>query len=148
MKQKKIEGTGEANLVQDALDYAKRVSVVVRGVEFQELYEDTEESRNTRARNLPKFITNSIKNHGYWIARYEGVKGTDGKVKSKQSSDSEPVWTYEWQINASKFAQEMYEANENFETDLLNSYAWNTSLVFIQKYSRKFYLFKRNFKAQ
>ena len=95
-------------------------------------------AQNATARNLSEFISTTLANRGYYIARFE-ASGTASKVTSKYD---QPVLTNITQPNAAKAAREMYgEVKENNElvyaSDLVNSYAWDTAIIFIQTYSRK-----------
>ena len=93
-------------------------------------------AQNTTARNLGEFISTTLANGGYYIARFE-ASGTASKITSKYN---QTVLTYITQLNAAKAAREMYgEVKENNElvyaSDLVNSYAWDTAIIFIQTYS-------------
>ena len=95
-------------------------------------------AKNATARNLSEFISTSLSNGGYYIARFE-ASGTTSKITSKYN---QTVLTNIKQLNAAKAAREMYgEVKENNElvyaSDLVNSYAWDTAIVFIQTYSVK-----------
>ena len=95
-------------------------------------------AQNATARNLSEFISTTLANRGYYIARFEASE-TASKVTSKYD---QTVLTNITQPNAAKAAREMYgEVKENNElvyaSDLVNSYAWDTAIVFIQTYSRK-----------
>ena len=85
---------------------------------------------NTKAKNIEEFKTKSKTNGGYYLARYEASKGIDNKVKSKSAA----VWNNIIQPEAAAKAREMYTST-SFESDLVNSYAWDTAIVFIQTYS-------------
>ena len=37
--------------------------------------------------------------------------------------------------NAANLSRNLYSSNSNFESDLINSYAWDTAVVFIQTFS-------------
>ena len=93
-------------------------------------------SENTTARDLKTFIETSLANGGYYIARFE-ASGTASKITSKYN---QTLLTNITQPNAAKAAREMYgEVKENNElvyaSDLINSYAWDTAIIFIQTYS-------------
>ena len=95
-------------------------------------------AQNATARNLEEFISTTLANGGYYIARFE-ASGTTSKITSKYN---QTVLTNIKQLNAAKAAREMYgEVKENNElvyaSDLVNSYAWDTAIVFIQTYSVK-----------
>ncbi len=93
-------------------------------------------SENTTARDLKTFIETSLANGGYYIARFE-ASGTASKITSKYN---QTVLGNITQPNAAKAAREMYgEVKENNElvyaSDLVNSYAWDTAIIFIQTYA-------------
>ena len=95
-------------------------------------------AENATARDLKIFIETSLANGGYYIARFE-ASGTASKITSKYN---QTVLGNITQPNAAKVAREMYgEVKENNElvyaSDLVNSYAWDTAIVFIQTYSGK-----------
>ena len=93
-------------------------------------------AQNATARNLEEFISTTLANGGYYIARFE-ASGTASKITSKYN---QTVLVNITQPNAAKAAREMYgEVKENNElvyaSDLVNSYAWDTAIIFIQTYS-------------
>ena len=93
-------------------------------------------AQNATARNLEEFISTTLANGGYYIARFE-ASGTASKIASKYN---QTVLGNITQPNAAKVAREMYgEVKENNElvyaSDLVNSYAWDTAIIFIQTYS-------------
>ena len=95
-------------------------------------------AQNATARNLEEFISTTLANGGYYIARFE-ASGTASKIASKYN---QTVLGNITQPNAAKVAREMYgEVKENNElvyaSDLVNSYAWDTAIIFIQTYSGK-----------
>ena len=117
------------------------------------------EYENIKAKALGSFISSAIDNGGYYIARYEA--GIDGEtdqynlagynIKSDYSG-SEPtdstkviardgsvkpviksgagVWNAVTQPEAATISRNMYT---NLNSDLANSYAWDTAIAFIQK---------------
>ena len=148
---KTYDGTGKATPKQYALNYADigeetKIEDIARDCCYQELQNSTY-GNTTAGEKLKTFVEKTNEKGGYYLARYEAVKGTDGKVKSMAStvdsatSDSQAitkgmVWANIRQPQASTESQAMYEKNANFETDLVNSYAWDTAIVFIQTYSK------------
>ena len=93
-------------------------------------------AQNATARDLKTFIETSLTNGGYYIARFE-ASGTTSKITSKYN---QTVLGNITQPNAAKAAREMYgEIKENnklvYASDLVNSYAWDTTIIFIQTYS-------------
>ena len=123
----------------------KCTQTVTIGGNFQELSTSREgnsaedsTAQNATARNLKEFISTTLSNGGYYIARFE-ASGTASKITSKYN---QTVLVDITQPNAAKLAREMYEeVKENNElvyaSDLVNSYAWDTAIVFIQTYSVK-----------
>ena len=104
---------------------------------------------NATAKNLAEFVQSVKNNNGYYLARYEASYGSgssreDWKPLSKVSTTNTTssmsytqgmLWNWANQLDASKICQNMY-ANDNtvgVESDLVNSYAWDTAIVFIQE---------------
>ena len=109
---------------------------------------------NTKAKSISDFVESAISNKGYYIARYEaGVKGTtassadetytiSGSTFTKNSTTANSivttagvgVWNCIKQSNAAAVCQSMYNTtNDKVTSDLINSYAWDTAIVFIEK---------------
>ena len=120
---------GTPTLQQNADNYTQTVTVSgTGGSYYQEL---TNNSGNTVAKNLGDFITKTKVNGGYYLGRYEASKGSDNKVKSQADK---AAWVDITQPDAAAQARGMYNSNY-VESDLINSYSWDTAIVFIQKYS-------------
>ena len=108
----------------------------------------------TGENGINSFIQSVRDNMGYYIARYEagiengildisdmtndttapnsnwtGYEGENIKLVSK--SKKQP-WNYVTQKKASELCQNLYIG---INSDLINSYAWDTAILFIQKYS-------------
>ena len=119
------------------------------------------DGKNATAKNLGEFI-NSTKpieeggNGGYYIGRYEASYASGAtsitevgdyancKAASKVStafSDSSmsynpgTLWNFITQPAASKVAINTYEGSGSVKSDLMNSYAWDTAIVYIQEAS-------------
>lgn len=107
---------------------------------------------NTHAKDIAIFISKANSSKGYYIARYEaGISGTtssttastlaDGSTSKNSSSAAQivtksgvGVWNRINQVNAALVCQNMYNiTNDKVTSDLINSYAWDTAIVFIQK---------------
>ena len=109
--------------------------------------------RNAIANNIEEFIT-SVKeiNHGYYIGRYEaGVVDYNSSVSTSNSNKEtnwtgytgdniklvckkeQQVWNYVTQNKASELSRDMYGSEAKVTSDLINSYAWDTAIVFIHK---------------
>ena len=84
---------------------------------------------NTVAKDIDGFIDSVRTNGGYYIARFEASQGTNGKAESKYNKS---VWNSITQPNAAIACQDLYTG---VNSDLINSYAWDTAILFIQKYS-------------
>ena len=126
----------------------------------------SENASESTARNLANFVNSAITNKGYYIARCEaGVKGTESInsdtnanysivttndfTKDSTTANSivtKPglaVWNKIGQSNAKTVSQNMYgEVKDSqdkilFTSDLVNSYAWDTAILFIQKCGTK-----------
>ena len=89
------------------------------------------------------FRGSAITNGGFYIGRYEARDGvTTGTARTSSSSDTNQVVTkagsfvynYVTQPQAATLSRNMYSSS-NFTSDLINSYAWDTAIVFIQKCS-------------
>ena len=104
---------------------------------------------NAIAKNLAGFIESVKGNYGYYLARYEASYGSGNnlsnykplsKVSINYNEDrmnykEGTLWNYVTQINATKISRNMYDKNDNVgvDSDLVNSYAWDTAILFIQE---------------
>lgn len=112
--------------------------------------EDTT-ATNTTAINLEEFINSTKANNGFYIARFEASYGSgtsiiDYKPLSKMSKQADghsmiyntgTLWNCIKQSNAAKICENMYKDDLYVTSDLTNSYAFDTVLVYIQKCSDK-----------
>ena len=85
--------------------------------------------QNAIAVDITDFINSVRKNGGYYIARFEASQGTEDKAQSKYDQE---VWHGLKQPIASQKCQNLYTT---IKSDLVNGYAWDTAIAFIQKYS-------------
>ena len=159
-----FSGYGSPTLQQSAENYTEKAAINQKYITYDYSYEELETYRegkessetdglNTTSRGKQKadgtyegiksFIDSVKANGGYYIARYEASYGTDGKANSKVSNSFSNVngttpttegtlWNNITQINAAKACREMYTTAT---TDLINSYAWDTALVYIENCS-------------
>ena len=88
---------------------------------------------NTVAKDIEDFINSVKKNGGYYIARFEASEGESSKAESKYGKTIVSNIT---QNNAVIACQDLYDG---VNSDLMNSYAWDTAIVFIQKYGLENY---------
>ena len=102
-----------------------------KGDSCQELSSST--YGNTPARNIETFKTKVTDGEakGFYLGRYEARNNNDVVSLDKNYS----VYNHVTQSQAATLSQNMYGETENFTSDLVNSYAWDTALVFIQKCS-------------
>ncbi len=129
--QSSTDGTPE--IVQKGSERANDITLTFHvpsseSYNFKESTNLVRENGGEGAKSLENFITSVENNHGYYLARYEAGRGTDGKPVSKVGA----VWNNITQSNASAAAQRMYEGEEKYTSDLVNSYAWDTAIVYIQ----------------
>ena len=108
--------------------------------------EDTASGDNSHAKELEIFKKETNDAKGYYIARYEASYGIDGNVNSKistgtveRTSNVPPttegtLWNNISQYNAAIASQKMYADETKFTSDLVNSYAWDTAILFIQTF--------------
>ena len=116
---------------------------------------------NTKAKNISEFVSSANTNHGYYLARYEaGIDANqdqynyascsgygnsmtygdqnkmikkDGSVKPL-SKAGVGVWNAVTQLEAATICRAMYtKTADGVESDLINSFAWDTAIDFIQK---------------
>ena len=110
---------------------------------------------NTTAKNLKEFIEKTEANKGFYIARYEAsygsgynAEGTDTPTKfgnakplskpstanstSSMNYTSGTLWNRITQPQAALISQNMYKNDSYVESDLINSYAWDTAILYIQ----------------
>ena len=110
---------------------------------------------NTTAKNLKDFIEKTETNKGFYIARYEASYGSgynssetttatkfgNAKPLSKPSTSKSTssmkyiagtLWNCISQPQAALVSQNMYKNDKYVESDLVNSYAWDTAIVYIQ----------------
>ena len=100
---------------------------------YQELA--TSNKGNTVAKNITNFKNSVNANGGYYIGRYEARKNTTSGKLTEVKSDS--VWNGITQQDAATQARNMYDEQQPFTSDLMNSYAWDTAITFIQNCTDK-----------
>ena len=96
---------------------------------------------NTIAKNITNFKNSVASNGGYYIGRYEARTTTARSDKNAQLTQitekgTDQVYNYVIQSQASSQAQNMYNSTK-FTSDLMNSYAWDTAITFIQKCTKE-----------
>ena len=98
---------------------------------------------NTHAIDIETFRAKAISNHGYYIGRYEARTNDRREEETDNNSltqittkPDEYVYNYVTQSQAAILSREMYN-DKNFSSDLINSYAWDTAIVFLQKFDTR-----------
>ncbi len=152
---------GEQNLVQAAYTESEPENYLKQGEteqiednyielsEYQEgiASEEINVGKNATAKDLAGFVNSVKSNKGYYIGRYEAsfASGTSiddykaaSKVSTGYSEDSMnytegTLWNYITQLDASKVAINTYSESSSVKSDLVNSYVWNTAIVYIQE---------------
>ena len=143
-----FDDNGVATPVQTAKEYANETQLKTSSTSsyyYQELL-NTTSSQNAKAKDIKEFISKATTSGGYYIGRYEAgdVTATDSARTGTDnvSNPNNPItcksgvypYNYVNQEDASSLSQGMYTSS-NFESDLINSYAWDTAIVFIQTFS-------------
>jgi len=101
---------------------------------------------NTIAKNIDNFISSAKRNGGYYIGRYEASDIEATEERTSSSAGTNPfaikkdgiVYNFITQPQAAQLCQNMY-TNNNFTSDLINSYAWDTAVIFIQLFGQSNY---------
>lgn len=122
-------------LKQDASNYTASVPIwvsVTGGSQASNCSElATSTYGNATAKNLKDFVNSVALNKGYYIGRYEAGK-VSGDTTKCVSQYNKVVYDGITQPAASTIARNMYN-NTNIISDLTNSYAFDTAIVFIEK---------------
>ena len=92
---------------------------------------------NTPAKDITTFISKVNSTGGYYIGRYEARTATErtGETAPETQITVKPdeyVYNYVTQLQAADLSRNMY-SDSNFTSDLINSYAWDTAIDFLQK---------------
>ena len=121
---------------------------------------------NTTAKNLQAFIEKTNTNKGFYIARYEASYGSgynsSGTTTQEKFGNAKPLskvstanasnmnyvegtlWNNISQPQAAIVSQNMYKNDSYVESDLVNSYAWDTAIVYIQAMGNSNYANQKN----
>ncbi len=137
---------GTEILRQSAANYDREVLIDTNYKEIKDYRKGVAQLKgglNATALNLLGFVNSVKENGGYYIARYEASYGEDKKPNSKVSKDfiddtstapttEGTLWNNIKQIDAAQKCGDMYST---VNSDLVNSYAWDTAILYIQKFS-------------
>ena len=102
---------------------------------------------NASANDLGAWIDSVKQNGGYYIGRYEAsyasgssvdnykaaTKVSEHNSTSSMSYNPGTLWNFITQLEASKVAINTYKDSRSVKSDLMNSYAWDTAIVYIQE---------------
>lgn len=104
----------------------------------------SENSKVSNARSIKDFCESSIGNGGFYIGRYQARTTSTEERNSNTNTltnvtckKENSVYDYISQSSASEKAKNMYAngySTGTFSSDLVNSYAWDTALVFFQEF--------------
>ena len=133
-------------------EFTKNNDGTIKTSEYSESYtEDTtanhnSDYKNAIAKDIEEFKTSVKNNHGYYIGRYEaGVVDYNSSVSTSNSNNEtnwtgytgdniklvckkeQQVWNYVTQNKASELSRDMYGSEAKVTSDLINSYAWDTT---------------------
>ena len=108
---------------------------------------------NATAKDLAGFVNSVRTNGGYYIARYEASFASGDSIENYKAASKESnayskdgmnytkgtLWNYITQLEASKVSINTYSESSSVKSDLMNSYAWDTTIVYIQEATGKDY---------
>ena len=149
-----FDTSGNPTLVQDAANYTDQSESVVIKSYHSELSTYRvgvasygKDGENATSKDLKGFIDSVSSNGGYYIGRYEASyasgsstanykaasKESNGYSKDSMSYNARTLWNFITQLDASKVAINTYVGSSSVKSDLINSYAWDTAIVYIQE---------------
>ena len=143
---------GTPILVQNINDYTNQTDAIKIDTFYEDITQrpgvasDGLDGLNATALSIANFKKSVEDNGGYYIARYEASYGTDKKANSKVSTGTPAtsdgssyapttegaLWNNITQMDAATASRGLYTTAT---TDLINSYAWDTAIVYIQEFS-------------
>lgn len=99
---------------------------------------------NTEALNIEEFKTKANSSHGYYIGRYEArtaVKAERTEANKNNGAEvtvkkDDFVYNFVTQAESARLSRGMYKESK-FTSDLMNSYAWDTAVVFLQTFDNR-----------
>ena len=126
--------------------------------EFQSGKESSgSDASNASAYNLKKWVESTKENGGYYIGRYEASYASGNNIENYKAASKiskyfrteedgsmeyipGTLWNWISQVNASKVAINTYTDSDNgIKSDLINSYAWDTAILYIQEAGNEIY---------
>ena len=105
---------------------------------------ENSQTYNTHAKNIAIFRKKAEGSHGYYLGRYEARdKDSTAERTSSSSTTNQLVCTADnyvynnvTQSQAATLSRGMYTGTP-FESDLINSYAWDTATLFLQTFDNR-----------
>ena len=98
---------------------------------------------NIIAKNIEDFLKKAERSCGYYVGRYEArtnvirtSKTVEGELTQVTEKANEYIYNYITQSQSARLSREMYN-NTEFESDLINSYAWETAILFFQTFDNR-----------
>ncbi len=113
----------------DIEDFKLKASAERSGGYYIGRYEARVENYNTNS-----IITSNDNNETNWT----GYQAEEGKKLELVTKPNNQIWNYVTPHKASELSRSMY-VDKTFTSDLMNSYAWDTAVVFIQKCTNRNY---------
>ena len=91
--------------------------------------------------NIETFKSKAESSKGYYIGRYEARTPTERKTEDDNltqitTESNDYVYNYVTQSQAATLSRGMYTGTP-FESDLVNSYAWDTATLFLQTFDNR-----------
>lgn len=146
-----FNASGKEKLEQNANNCKAETAIAIYVASYNTTYYykellKTTTSANRKAKDIEDFINKTLNSGGYYIGRYELgdslAKDSPRTGTQDVSNPNNPItcksgvypYTYINQADASNLCKGMYKSS-SFDSDLINSYAWDTALVFIQTFS-------------
>lgn len=117
---------------------------------YMDFKEETEEEhmesgrKNVIAKDINRFKESVKISGGYYFARFEAGDPTTQEDRNDDSSQTnipifkqnQTVYSNITQYNAAMLTRNLYNnQSDKYTSDLVNSYAWDTTILYIQKFS-------------
>lgn len=115
-----FDANGNPTLVQDAKNYTEKIKI-------GNYCEDMTNTIVNPAKDLGGFVEGTIINQGYYIGRFECTETNRGQYSAYNAKACGAIA----QRSAAAKARNFYDG-VSATTDLVNSYAWDTAIVFIE----------------
>lgn len=106
----------------------------ILGYWFEETQENTKNLGNAIAGDIEEFIAETERNGGFYFGRYENKALSEGKVTINAASSQLVNQT---QPQAAETAANMYSDSSFVDSELQNSVAWETAIIYIQTFSTR-----------